>query len=93
VIRLVERGRRRSILAAVAATALVAAMAGPGVWPAASADSSGLIGLATAQGVRVTYNVPGYLVIETLVDGGGPIAQSKLDTSGSYVGFGSLPYP
>jgi len=80
---------RRAIVAALFA----AAIAGPGVWPTASADSSGLIAMATAQGVRVTYNVPGYLVIETLVDGGGPISQSKLDTSGSYVGFGSLPYP
>jgi hypothetical protein len=80
---------RRAIVAAL----FVAAMAGPGVWPTASAESSGLIGMASAQGVRVTYNVPGYLVVETLVDGGGPAAQSKLDMSGSYVGFGALPYP
>ena len=81
---------RRAIVAALFAAAL---FAGPAVTPTASADSSGLIGVATAQGIRVIYNVPGYLVIETLVDGGGPIAQSTLDTSGKYVGFGSLPYP
>jgi len=80
---------RRAIVAAL----FMAAMAGPGVWPTASATSSGLIGVATAQGLRVTYTVPGYLVVETLVDGGGPVAQAKLDMSGSYVGFGSLPYP
>ena len=81
---------RRAIVTALFATAFIA---GPGVWPTASAETSGLFGVATAQGARVTYNVPGYLVVETLVDGGGPVAQSKLDMSGSYVGFGSLPYP
>jgi hypothetical protein len=82
------------MVAALAATMVVAGIAGPGLLPGASAaDSGGLTGVATAQGVRITYNVPGYLVVETLVDAGGPVAQSKLDTSGNYVGFGSLPYP
>lgn len=68
-----------------------------GLWafPArpARADTRTLVGIATGEGVRVTYSVPNYLLVSTLFDGAGPIAQSSLNTSGTAVGFASLPYP
>jgi hypothetical protein len=60
----------------------------------AVADQSvGLVGLADASGVRVTYTVPNFLVLTTIADGGGPIAQSTLNTSGESDGYASMPYP
>jgi hypothetical protein len=68
-----------------------------GLWafPArpAHADTRTLVGIATGEGVRVTYTVPNYLLVSTLFDGAGPLAQSSLNTSGTAVGFASLPYP
>jgi hypothetical protein len=51
------------------------------------------VGVATGEGMRVTYTVPNYLVVSTLFDGAGPIAQSSLNTSGTESGYASLPYP
>lgn len=52
-----------------------------------------LVAGASAQGVRVTYTVPDMFVVSQFVDGGGPVAQSSVDTTGKAIGFASLPYP
>jgi hypothetical protein len=57
------------------------------------APSTALVGTASATGMRGTYTVPNYLIVSTLLDGAGPIAQAILNTSGDATGFGSLPYP
>lgn len=54
--------------------------------------SVGLLGIATAQGVRMTYTAPDQLTSEVM-DGAGPIAQSALATDGQSSAFASLPYP
>jgi hypothetical protein len=62
--------------------------------PARNAQAQvGVVGLADASGIRVTFTIPNYLVLTTIADGGGPIAQSTLDTSGNADGYASMPYP
>jgi hypothetical protein len=64
------------------------------VTPARADDSSGAaVGTASASGVRTSYDFPGYLVIDTLYDAGGPIAQSVVNSSGGGTSFASFPYP
>ena len=43
--------------------------------------------------MRATYTVPDYVVVSEFFDGGGPVAQANVDTTGKATGFGSLPYP
>lgn len=50
------------------------------------------VALASAAGARVSWVVPGQFAVEEVVDGGGPVAQSRLD-AGSGESFASLPYP
>ena len=49
--------------------------------------------MASASGMRATYTVPDYVVVAEFFDGGGPVAQANVDTTGKATGFGSLPYP
>lgn len=65
-------------------------MTGPG---AGAADARSLVGVAAASGIRATYTVPDYVVVSEFFDGGGPVAQANVDTTGKATGFGSLPYP
>ena len=61
--------------------------------PTAGADlPSAFVGLAAASGGRVSFVVPGQFAVEEIIDGGGPLAQSKLDALGGD-SFASLPYP
>jgi len=50
------------------------------------------VGTAAASGGRVSFVVPGQFAVEEILDGGGPVAQSKLDGLGGD-SFASLPYP
>jgi len=59
----------------------------------ADADARSLVGVASASGMRATYTVPDYVVVSEFFDGGGPVAQANVDTTGKATGFGSLPYP
>jgi hypothetical protein len=59
----------------------------------ASADTlSGFVATARAAGMRMSYDVPGFLVVEKMIDGGGPVAEVSLDALDSG-GFASLPFP
>jgi hypothetical protein len=53
---------------------------------------TGFVALSSASGARLTFTVPDFAVVEDVVDGGGPVAQSVLDT-GTVTSFASLPYP
>lgn len=59
----------------------------------AAAETRSLVGVAAASGMRATYTVPDYVVVSEFFDGGGPVAQANVDTTGKATGFGSLPYP
>ena len=59
----------------------------------AADESRSLVGVASASGMRATYTVPDYVVVSEFFDGGGPVAQANIDTTGKAAGFGSLPYP
>jgi hypothetical protein len=62
--------------------------------PGAGAGSQpqAYVALASAAGARISWVVPGQFAVEEVVDGGGPVAQSRLD-AGSSESFASLPYP
>ncbi len=55
--------------------------------------TTALLGTATAQGMRITYTVPDFLVVTEVMDGGGPVAQAVLETGGQSTAFAALPYP
>ncbi|HKN90755.1 MAG TPA: hypothetical protein VJ622_10775 [Acidimicrobiia bacterium] len=57
------------------------------------ADGRSLVAVASASGMRVGYSVPDQFAVSQFVDGGGPVAQASLDSTGKAIGFGSLPYP
>lgn len=48
---------------------------------------------ATAEGFRFTFGAPGFVAVDTFIDGGGPVASSVLDGLGNSQSFASLPYP
>jgi len=82
----VTRGR---IGAALVGLLLSAGLAAP-----AGADAGQAVaGTATAVGMRFTYTVPSFLVAEDLMDGGGPVANARVDSTGVAASFASLPYP
>lgn len=81
---------------------LLAGAAGLAVWPANGAvadeaatppEARSLVATASAQGIRVSYGIPDLFVVSQFIDGGGPIAQATVDTTGRAIGFGSAPYP
>jgi trimeric autotransporter adhesin len=81
---------------------LLAGAAGLAVWPANGAvadeaatppEARSLVATASAQGIRMSYTVPDLFVVSQFIDGGGPIAQATVDTTGRAIGFGSAPYP
>lgn len=92
-------GRRRSAIGALGALALLLAGGSAAFVVPAGAEtpdpsqSRNLVATASAQGMRMTYGIPDLFVVTTFIDGGGPVAQVNLDTTGKAIGFGSLPYP
>jgi hypothetical protein len=83
-------GRARLLRAVMVAT--VGGLALPGSSGAQTAEFAAGRALATAQGVRTSLTIPGFLLVESVFDGGGPVAQAVLDSAGG-AGFASLPYP
>ncbi len=84
--------------AATATGVLAVVGAGIAVTPTAQAaaptDSTGAaVGTATAGGVRTSYDLPGFLVVDQLFDAGGPISQAVVNSSGGATAFASVPYP
>src|SRR5438067_9745680 len=77
--------------AVMAAVGLVSAAIG---WsPAGAADVTSFDARAQAEGVRFTFGAPGFVAVDTFIDGGGPVSQSVIDGLGNSRAFASLPYP
>ncbi|MGH2652364.1 MAG: hypothetical protein ACRDHK_14270, partial [Actinomycetota bacterium] len=70
-------------------------LAGIGLPNGASAGSldRGFIATAEASGMYLRYGIPGFLVVENFIDGGGPVSQALLGSDGTSQSFASLPYP
>src|SRR5713226_3374562 len=80
---------RSSVLVGVVVAVVVACAATPAQ---GAARPAGFVGVASASGGRMTFTVPDFAVVEDVIDGGGPVAQSVLD-AGTATSFASLPYP
>src|SRR5262245_10512129 len=86
--------RRPRLIALGMAMAAAAAAAFPTATLVHAEDVSGAFaGTANAVGVHTAYSIPNFLILETFVDGGGPIAQAVYESSGLARSFGSVPYP
>ncbi|HVW34778.1 MAG TPA: hypothetical protein VHL53_19755 [Acidimicrobiia bacterium] len=48
---------------------------------------------AEAEGLRITFDVPRFLVVSTLFDAANPISQAALESTGVSRSFASAPYP
>lgn len=91
-------GRHRRLICAGLGTTLLLA-AGSSLLPTsagavdAPAEVRSLVAGASAQGMRMGYSVPDQFAVSQFIDGGGPVAQVSIDSTGKAIGFGSLPYP
>lgn len=86
----IDRWRRR--LVRVAAVGMLSLLGwAPSGLPAGAA--SVFSGVASAEGVRVTFQANGGPATNTPVDGGSPVAQAALDSLGSSTAFASHLYP
>jgi hypothetical protein len=61
--------------------------------PAGADDFTSFEARATAEGFRFTFGAPGFVAVDTFIDGGGPVASSVLDGLGNSQSFASLAYP
>src|SRR2546421_768174 len=87
-----DRVMRRGVVAAT--TAFVAALVAVPFLPTGAHAQSGVFrAVAEADGTRTTYSLPGYLLVNTLVDLGAPTAQAVVDGFGTSRAFASYPYP
>lgn len=95
--RIISRRRRFGSGVAVVSVALAggAVMVWPGAGVAAQTGdgSRSLVAAASAQGIRMTYTIPDLFLVTEFMDGGGPVAQATMDSTGRSVSFASLPYP
>lgn len=80
---------RRRWTAGAAAVLAAAAVPLPG---SASVQLPGFSARAVAEGGRLTFSVPGFAVVEDIIDGGGPVSQAVVETQGAS-SFAALPYP
>jgi hypothetical protein len=92
---MVVRIRAHTTRAVVALALGGIGVVGAGVRPGAAqpASTQAATGGAQASGMYLRYGIPGFLVVENFLDGGGPVAQSLADTSSGSGSFASLPYP
>lgn len=92
-----EGGSRRSRTARGGVCALLVggALALPLGLGSAGADSLGrsFVAVGESSGGYVRYGIPGFLVVDYFIDGGGPVSRASLGSDGTSQAFGSLPYP
>jgi hypothetical protein len=92
-------GQRKRLICGGLGAALLLAAGGSLLPASAGADESppaearSLVAGASAQGMRMGYSVPDQFAVSQFIDGGGPVAQVSVDSTGKAIGFGSLPYP
>lgn len=78
---------------ALLATALVVAVPVGAGGQEAPAEPVSYEAVASAEGVRLSWGAPGFVAVDTFVDGGGPVSQAVIDGLGNSQAFASLPYP
>src|SRR5262249_5361966 len=86
----VRRGWRLPALGVLGVLALLV-LAAPD--DAAQAAPAGFGASSSAFGARVTMNISKAPLVPNIVDGGGPLAQTPLDSLGTSVALASFPYP
>jgi hypothetical protein len=89
-------GKRALCLAGASgalATALLAVPTGAAGGAEAPAQAVSYEAVASAEGVRFSFGAPGFVAVDTFIDGGGPVSQSLIDGLGNSRAFASLPYP
>jgi hypothetical protein len=87
------RARTTKAVVALALGGIAAVGTGGLSGAAQTAGTAAATGGAQASGLYIRYGIPGFLVVENFLDGGGPVAQSLADTSSGAGSFASLPYP
>jgi hypothetical protein len=98
VPRLRSRSRAKRALRLAAASGLLAStvlgVASTGAGGAeAPAGPTSYEAVASAEGFRFSFGAPGFVAVDTFIDGGGPLSQSVIDGLGNSRAFASLPYP
>ncbi len=83
--------RRRVSRCLIAVTVLAVPVA-VGRVGASPPGVGGFVASASAQAVRATFETEGFLIVSSLLDGGGPVAQAVLNSLEGR-SFASLPYP
>src|SRR5256885_2425290 len=91
-----SRGKRALRLAGASgllAAAVLGASANVAGSEEAPAQPASYEAVASAEGFRVSFGAPGFVAVDTFVDGGGPVSQSGLDRPRESPGFAPLPHP
>ncbi|HZQ77922.1 MAG TPA: hypothetical protein VFE55_11370 [Acidimicrobiia bacterium] len=86
-----KRAALTCLVIGAAGMAVTAAGAGAGAEPAAGGRT--YAASAEAEGLRVTFDAPQFLVVSTLFDAANPISQATLESTGVSRSFASAPYP
>jgi hypothetical protein len=92
VMRL-ARAFRVSGAAGLLAAAVLGVASGVARGDEAPAQPSSYEAVASAEGFRFSFGAPGFVAVDTFIDGGGPVSQSVIDGLGNSHAFASLPYP
>ena len=92
VIRL-ARALRVAGAAGLLAAAVLGVASGVAQGEEAPAQPSSYEAVASAEGFRFSFGAPGFVAVDTFIDGGGPVSQSVIDGLGNSHAFASLPYP
>jgi hypothetical protein len=83
-----RRARKFSLVVALAVAAPAVSWLGAG----AATGLPGFTATASAQAGRASFHVPGFAVVEEIVDAGGPVSQSAVDPVAS-LSYAAMPYP
>ena len=84
---------RHKALSGLVVGVIGAALAGAGTAQSAPDAGRTFAASAEAEGLRVTFDVPQFLVVSTLFDAANPISQAVLESTGVSRSFASAPYP
>ena len=84
---------RHKALSCLVVGVIGAALAGAGTAGSAPDTIRTFAASAEAEGLRVTFDAPQFLVVSTLFDAANPISQATLESTGVSRSFASAPYP
>ena len=87
-----NRGTARCVAASLLTMATALALPAGAVGAEESAQAASLQARAVADGLRIGFGMPKFLIVEQFIDGGGPVAEAVTDPLTNR-GFASLPYP